>query len=88
MCQQALHTILGRVILDEAFRLDLFADPALTLAEYDLTESEILALKSVDAESLDTCADWLGHRIIETQRIASSMPEAHESPLPRSDKGG
>ena len=59
MSRQALEAVIGRAILNEQFRLDLFEDPETALAKYELTEDEVAALKSVDAETLDACADIL-----------------------------
>lgn len=58
--RQALEAVIGRTILDEAFRMALFADPEAALADYQLTESEEAALKLVDAETLDACAHSIG----------------------------
>ena len=59
MSQQALEAILGRALLDRAFREDLFADPDALLAPHELTPTERLALMRMDAESLDACAGLL-----------------------------
>ena len=63
MSRQALEAIIGRAILDEEFRLALFADPEVALVEYELTEDELAALKSVDAEGLDACVRSIGRRV-------------------------
>lgn len=63
MSQQTLEAVIGRAILAEEFRLALLADPETALSEYELTKKELAALKSVDAESLDTCAILLGTRM-------------------------
>lgn len=68
MSQQALEAVIGRAILDEAFRLALFAEPEAALVDYELTEDEVAALKRVDAESLDACAYSI------KQRVASGLP--------------
>ena len=60
MSRRALEAVIGRAIFDEEFRLALFADPETALVEYVLTENEMAALKSVDAESLDACAVMFG----------------------------
>lgn len=54
---------MGRAIIDTEFRLLLFADPDSALAGYNLTEAELAALKSVDAENMDACAEGVGRRI-------------------------
>jgi hypothetical protein len=63
MSWRTLEAVIGRAILDEEFRLALFADPEAALVEYEMTEDEIAALKSVDAESLDACAQGIGQRV-------------------------
>jgi hypothetical protein len=56
MSRQQLEAVIGRAIVDETFRVALFADPDVTLAEYDLADDELMALKSMDAENLEGCA--------------------------------
>lgn len=63
MSRWALEAVIGRAILDEHFRLALFAEPEAALVGYELTEDEMAALKSVDAESLDACAHSIGRRM-------------------------
>jgi len=63
MSWQALEAVIGRAILDEGFRSALFEDPEAALVEYELTESEVAALKAVDAESVDACAGRIGRRV-------------------------
>ena len=63
MSRQVLESIIGRAILDEEFRLALFADPDAALVGYELTDIEVGAIKSIDAESLDACAAILRPRI-------------------------
>lgn len=63
MSQRDLEAVIGRAVLDEAFRHLLFAAPEAALAGYEITETEVIALKLVDAESLDACAVLLGGRM-------------------------
>jgi hypothetical protein len=63
MSQRELEAVIGRAILDQEFRMALFADRAVALAGYELTEAEAAALRSVDAESLDGCASMFGGRV-------------------------
>jgi hypothetical protein len=63
--RQALEAVIGRAILDEEFRLALFADPETALVEYELTEQEMAAIRSVDAESLEASAVGLGQRTLK-----------------------
>jgi hypothetical protein len=60
--QRELEAVIGRAILDQEFRMALFANPTAALAGYELTEAEIAALRLVDAESLDACGG-IGRRI-------------------------
>ena len=64
MSWQTLEAVIGRAILDEEFRSALFEDPEAALVEYELTEDEIAALKSVDAESVDDCAHNVGRLVL------------------------
>jgi len=63
MSREALEAVIGRAVIDEEFRLALFADPDAALAGYELTEDELAALKMMDAESLDACAGKVGRRV-------------------------
>jgi hypothetical protein len=65
MSQRELEAVIGRAILDQEFRMALFADRAVALAGYELTEAEVAAVRMVDAESLDGCAMILEGRIRE-----------------------
>lgn len=65
MSQQALQAVIGRAILDVEFRFALFADPEAALADYELTASELTALKSVDAEILDACGNNISSRVLD-----------------------
>ena len=59
MAREAVEQILGRAIMDQAFRQALFSSPDKALAEYDLTEEELAGLRALDAESLDSAAGAL-----------------------------
>lgn len=63
MLRQTLEAIVGRAILDEEFRLALFADPEAALIEYELTEEELTTLKKMDAESLEGCSKIMARRM-------------------------
>jgi hypothetical protein len=63
--RQALETVIGKAVLDVEFRIAFFADPDSALAGYELTEEEVAALKSVDAESLDACGAGLAQRLLK-----------------------
>lgn len=72
MSRRALEAVIGRAILDEEFRLALFADPEATLSDFELTEGELAALRAVDAEGVDACAIGLGRRILSV--LARTAP--------------
>ena len=65
MTQRDLEAVIGRAILDQEFRMELFADRSAALAGYELTEAEVAALRSVDAESLDACGNGLARAHLE-----------------------
>lgn len=79
MSQKELEAVIGRAILDQEFRMALFANPAAALAGYELAEAEVAALRSVDAESLDGCVIMLGKRI--QRRPASDSWTSNKSPI-------
>jgi hypothetical protein len=62
MSQRELEAVIGRAILDQEFRMALFANPTAALTGYDLNVAEVAALRSMDAESLDACGD-IGRRM-------------------------
>lgn len=64
MSQRELEAVIGRAILDQGFRMELFANPPAALAEYELTEAEVAALRMVDAEGLDACTSHVGQRVL------------------------
>ena len=72
MSRVALEAVIGRAVIDEEFRLALFAGPDATLAGYELTEGEMATLKMMDAESLDACAAGLGRYL--SRRLLMNDP--------------
>ena len=65
MSRDALEAVIGRAVIDEEFRLALFADPDSALAGYELTEAELAALRTLDAENLDAFAGGPGSRVMK-----------------------
>jgi hypothetical protein len=63
MSKQAVQAVIGKAVTDSEFRKALSADPDEALAGYELTEDEIAALKSVDAETMESFAGSLDKRI-------------------------
>lgn len=77
MSREALETVIGRAVMDEAFRLALFANPDAALAPYELTAGEAAAIKMLDAESLDAFARGSGGRI--AQKLRNKWPTCQVS---------
>ncbi len=63
MTKEAVEAIIGKAVLESQFREALFANPEEALAEYDLTEEEIAALRAIDFETMETFAGTLDERI-------------------------
>lgn len=63
MSREAVEAIVGKAVLDSQFREALFANPEEVLAEYDLTEEEVAALKAIDFETMESFAGTLDERI-------------------------
>ena len=72
MSKQVMEAILGRILMDEAYRHLFFAAPDQALASYELTKEERAALLSVDAETLDAFAERLGVQLGTGGRLAQS----------------
>ena len=66
MSQRELEAVIGRAIMDQEFRMALFANPTAALAGYELSEAEVAALRWVDAESLDACGNGLARHVLRT----------------------
>jgi hypothetical protein len=67
MTKEAVEAIIGKAVLDSQFREALFANPEEALAEYDLTEEEIAALRAIDFETMESFAGTLDERISKMQ---------------------
>jgi hypothetical protein len=63
MSKEAVEAIVGKAVLDSEFREALFANPEEVLAEYDLTEEEVAALRAIDFETMESFAGTLDERI-------------------------
>jgi hypothetical protein len=72
--------VIGRAIVDQEFRVALFANPTATLDGYKLTEAEVAALRSVDAESLDACGG-IGRRIHLSRFRSDADREMDDPPV-------
>ena len=62
--EQQWQELLGRALVDEAFRAQLFDDPrrAVRDAGYDLTAEQLAVLKTID---LQTMAEALDERLVK-----------------------
>lgn len=54
MSKEAVEAIIGRAVLDAELREALFASPDEVLAGYDLSGEEVAALKTIDAEAMES----------------------------------
>ena len=63
MSQQSMQAIIGKAIIDTAFRQRMFADPDTALADYELSDGEVAALRAIDFETMECCARTLDDRI-------------------------
>lgn len=63
MSQHTVQAVIGKAITDTLFRQSMFADPAATLASYELTPEEMDGLRAIDFETMECCARVLDDRI-------------------------
>jgi hypothetical protein len=63
MSKESVEAIVGKAVLDSQFREALFASPEEVLADYELTEEEVAALKAIDLETMESFAGTLDERI-------------------------
>jgi hypothetical protein len=85
MSQQAVQSIIGKAVLDAGFRSTLFADPDSALAGYELSDAEMAALRTVDAESLELAAGSLDERVSKSLAIGFTREDVA---MGRTSKGG
>jgi hypothetical protein len=67
MSQQAVQNLIGRAVMDVAFRELLFSDPDKAFAGYDLTEEEKTILRNLDAGEVASFAGKLDERITKVK---------------------
>lgn len=63
MSKESVEAIVGKAVLDSQFREALFANPEEVLADYELTEEEVAALRAIDFETMESFAGTLDERI-------------------------
>jgi len=61
-----LEAIIGKAILDPAFRRTLFRNPEKIRKEYDLTPKEVAALKTIKPDYLETFAAVLQTKLLKS----------------------
>jgi hypothetical protein len=86
MSKEAVQAVIGKAVTDSKFREELFANPEQALSGYELTESEMAALKNVDAETLESFAGTLDERISKAFAIgiyAGMASAGGEADLPK-----
>jgi hypothetical protein len=59
MSVSAFEAVIGKTIVEAAFRDMLLADPDQALAGFDLTEEEVSILKKIDSETLELLSGTL-----------------------------
>ena len=69
MSKEAVQAVIGKAVTDSKFRDALFANPEEVLGGYELTEAEVAALKSIDAETMESFAGSLDERISKALAI-------------------
>lgn len=66
MSQHEIERVIGRAVTDSAFRQALIDNAREACKEYDLSEDELDALESLDAQSMMAFAGTLDKRISKT----------------------
>lgn len=66
MAYEQLQAVVGTAIVDSSFRDSLLSDPSSVVGGFDLSPEELQALKSVQANSLQSLASqlevWMARR--------------------------
>ena len=63
MSKSTVEQLVGKLLIDAAFRTTVIADPASALAGYDLTDEERDAFTRIDTSSFDAAASHLDQRL-------------------------
>ena len=72
MSKVTVEQLIGKLLIDAAFRNTVVADPASALGGYDLTDAERASvLSGLQAESFDTLARELEPRISKATRATT-----------------
>ncbi len=62
MSKAVFESLIGKALVEAAFRQALLADPDQALAGFDLTEGEKARLKNMDVETMEALARALERR--------------------------
>ena len=73
MSKSTVEQLVGKLLIDAAFRTTVIADPASALAGYDLTDEERDAFTRIDTSSFDAAASHLQRRLSKYSN-ASHLP--------------
>ena len=63
MSKATVEQLIGKLLIDAAFRSSVITDPASALAGYDLTDEERDAFTRIDTASFDAAASHLDRRL-------------------------
>jgi hypothetical protein len=85
MSIEAFETVIGKAVLEAAFRDALLADPDQALAGYELTEQEIHILKCIDGETIEVVGHMLDARV--SQIKSAEDPAEAEANTGAADRG-
>lgn len=67
MSQETVQNLIGRAVMDKAFRKLLFSDPDKAFEGYDLTEEEKTILRNLDPDEVADFAGKLDERITKAK---------------------
>ena len=88
MSQQSMQAIIGKAIIDTAFRELIFADPEAALAGFELTDGEMVALRAIDFETMECCARTLDDRISRAFMISLQSRLTRNHTVSQQTNGG
>jgi hypothetical protein len=67
MSQDAVQSLIGRAVMDKAFRELLFKDPDKAFEGYELSDKEKAILSELDADEVESFAGKLDERITKVK---------------------
>ena len=69
MSRKEVQAVVGKAIRDSEFRERLYSQPDRALGRFDLTQAEVAALRTIDAETLDALAGRSEEDIAESLAV-------------------